>query len=112
MDACCFAAIQLEEPREWHFTLRGPPDSPFEGGMYHGRIVLPKNYPFAPPSLMLLTRNGRFDVNKKVRALCAPSSRMEIFTHGGRLCYSKKLMRGPTLPLKRFGRTAAKGSPS
>lgn len=28
--------------------------------------MLPKNYPFAPPSLMLLTRNGRFEVNKKV----------------------------------------------
>ncbi|CDJ63827.1 ubiquitin-conjugating enzyme e2, putative [Eimeria necatrix] len=56
------APLSLEEPREWHFTLRGPPDSPFEGGLYHGRIVLPKNYPFAPPSLMLLTRNGRFDI--------------------------------------------------
>lgn len=73
------ASLQLEEPREWHFTLRGPPDSPFEGGLYHGRIVLPKNYPFAPPSLMLLTRNGRFDINKKVRLLSALSSRWRSF---------------------------------
>ncbi|XP_026192083.1 ubiquitin-conjugating enzyme E2 J1 [Cyclospora cayetanensis] len=70
--------VQLEEPREWHFTLRGPPDSPFEGGLYHGRIVLPNNYPFAPPALMLLTRNGRFDVNKKI-CLSASSHHPELW---------------------------------
>ena len=21
---------------EWHFTIKGPPDSEFEGGLYHG----------------------------------------------------------------------------
>lgn len=72
------APLSLEEPREWHFTLRGPPDSPFEGGLYHGRIVLPKNYPFAPPSLMLLTRNGRFEVNKKI-CLSASSHHPELW---------------------------------
>ncbi|CDJ61425.1 ubiquitin-conjugating enzyme e2, putative [Eimeria maxima] len=72
------APLSLEEPREWHFTLRGPPDSPFEGGLYHGRIVLPKNYPFAPPSLMLLTRNGRFDINKKI-CLSASSHHPELW---------------------------------
>ncbi|CDJ48677.1 ubiquitin-conjugating enzyme e2, putative [Eimeria brunetti] len=58
--------------------FRGPPDSPFEGGLYHGRIVLPKNYPFAPPSLMLLTRNGRFDINKKI-CLSASSHHPELW---------------------------------
>jgi ubiquitin-protein ligase len=23
---------------EWHYVLRGPPQSPFEGGYYHGKI--------------------------------------------------------------------------
>jgi ubiquitin-conjugating enzyme E2 J1 len=23
---------------EWHFTIRGPSNTPFEGGLYHGRI--------------------------------------------------------------------------
>lgn len=26
---------------EWHFTIRGPPDTEFAGGIYHGRIILP-----------------------------------------------------------------------
>jgi ubiquitin-conjugating enzyme E2 J1 len=51
---------------EWHFTIRGPPDSAFEGGIYHGRITLPHDYPYKPPSLMLLTPTGRFETNTKI----------------------------------------------
>ncbi|NXO51778.1 UB2J1 enzyme, partial [Aramus guarauna] len=51
---------------EWHFTVRGPPDSDFDGGIYHGRIVLPHEYPMKPPSIILLTANGRFEVGKKI----------------------------------------------
>ncbi|KAI9557668.1 ubiquitin protein ligase [Daphnia sinensis] len=51
---------------EWHFSVRGPADSDFEGGVYHGRISLPPEYPLKPPSIMLLTPNGRFEVNRKI----------------------------------------------
>lgn len=51
---------------EWHFTVRGPDDTPFAGGIYHGRILLPNEYPFKPPSIILLTPNGRFELNKKI----------------------------------------------
>lgn len=51
---------------EWHFTIRGPADSEFEGGLYHGRIILPPEYPMKPPSIIILTPNGRFEINKKI----------------------------------------------
>lgn len=52
---------------EWHFTLRGPPaPSPFDGGIYHGRIVLPPAYPLKPPSFRFLTPTGRFEVNREI----------------------------------------------
>jgi ubiquitin-conjugating enzyme E2 J1 len=51
---------------EWHCTLRGPAGTEFEGGLYHFRILLPAEYPFRPPSLMMLTPNGRFELNTKV----------------------------------------------
>ncbi|XP_076272116.1 ubiquitin-conjugating enzyme E2 J1-like isoform X2 [Rhynchophorus ferrugineus] len=51
---------------EWHFTIRGPPDTEFQGGFYHGRILLPPQYPMQPPNIILLTPNGRFQVNKKI----------------------------------------------
>lgn len=51
---------------EWHFTLRGPSQSEFEQGFYHGRILLPVEYPFRPPDVMILTPNGRWELNKKI----------------------------------------------
>ncbi|MCP9262199.1 Ubiquitin-conjugating enzyme E2 J1 [Dirofilaria immitis] len=51
---------------EWHFTVRGPKDTDFEGGVYHGRILLPADYPMKPPSVILLTPNGRFRLNQKI----------------------------------------------
>ncbi|RVD82618.1 uncharacterized protein DFL_007038 [Arthrobotrys flagrans] len=52
---------------EWHFTLRGPPaPSPFDGGFYHGRIILSPNYPMRPPMFRLLTPSGRFEVNRDI----------------------------------------------
>ena len=60
------APVNIEEPYEWHFTLRGPDSTDFKGGLYHGRFVLPFKYPFAPPAIFILTPNGRFELNKKV----------------------------------------------
>uniref|UniRef100_A0A1I8F8T6 60S ribosomal export protein NMD3 n=1 Tax=Macrostomum lignano TaxID=282301 RepID=A0A1I8F8T6_9PLAT len=40
---------------EWHFTIRGP------GGVYHGRVLIPGDYPMKPPNIILLTPNGRFE---------------------------------------------------
>eukprot|EP00752_Nemacystus_decipiens_P014644 g13041.t1 len=51
---------------EWHFTIRGPPDTEFEGGVYHGRIILPPEYPFRPPDIMFMTPNGRFSTGMKI----------------------------------------------
>lgn len=51
---------------EWHFTVRGPADSDFEGGVYHGRILLPPEYPMKPPNIIILTPNGRFETGKKI----------------------------------------------
>jgi ubiquitin-conjugating enzyme E2 J1 len=62
-----FAAFPLDDNIfEWHFTLRGPPGTEFERGYYHGRILLPVEYPFRPPDVMILTPNGRFELNKKI----------------------------------------------
>nr|CDS26202.1 Ubiquitin conjugating enzyme E2 J1 [Hymenolepis microstoma] len=51
---------------EWHFTIRGPEGSEFEGGIYHGQISLPTEYPMKPPNIMLLTPNGRFEQYRQI----------------------------------------------
>lgn len=61
-----YKAAPLEDDLfQWHFTIRGP-GAEFEGGIYHGRIVLPSEYPFKPPEIYLSTPSGRFEVNKKI----------------------------------------------
>ncbi|WOL10274.1 ubiquitin-conjugating enzyme E2 32 [Canna indica] len=62
-----FMSLPLEENIfEWQFAIRGPRDTEFEGGIYHGRIQLPAEYPFKPPSFMFLTPNGRFETQTKI----------------------------------------------
>lgn len=51
---------------EWHFTLRGPPNSAFSSGIYHGRINLPPQYPHKPPSFRFMTPSGRFEPNREI----------------------------------------------
>ncbi|KAL8999352.1 MAG: hypothetical protein Q9169_001778 [Polycauliona sp. 2 TL-2023] len=50
----------------WHFTLQGPPSTPYAEGIYHGRITLPPTYPLRPPSFRFYTPSGRFEVNREI----------------------------------------------
>merc|ERR1712142_927615 len=51
---------------DWHFTIRGPPDSPYSQGIYHGRLIFPPSYPMKPPEIFLLTTSGRFETSTKI----------------------------------------------
>jgi len=44
---------------EWHYVLTGPPESPYEGGEYHGKLIFPSEYPYKPPAIKMLTPNGK-----------------------------------------------------
>jgi ubiquitin-conjugating enzyme E2 J1 len=62
-----YAAEPLESDLfEWHFTMKGPPNSVYSEGLYHGRIVLPSSYPLRPPSFRFTTPNGRFETNREI----------------------------------------------
>ena len=52
---------------EWHFVIKGPKDTPAHGGHYHGKLVFPPDYPYKPPSIMMLTPSGRFRTNMRIR---------------------------------------------
>ena len=49
-----------------HFSVQGPEDCMFSGGIYHGIIKLPNEFPFRAPHIQLLTPNGRFDLRTDV----------------------------------------------
>lgn len=51
---------------EWHFAVLGPEDTPYKGGVYHGKLVFPGEFPFKPPSIYMITPNGRFKCNTRL----------------------------------------------
>jgi len=51
---------------EWHYVVTGPEQSPYHGGLYHGKLVFPSEFPFKPPSIYMITPNGRFKVNSRL----------------------------------------------
>jgi ubiquitin-conjugating enzyme E2 J1 len=65
-DAATLNFLNQDNLFEFHFTIRGAKGSDFEGGIYHGRILLPHNYPLKPPSIVFETPNGRFDTGMKI----------------------------------------------
>lgn len=51
---------------EWHYVIKGPEDTPYLGGYYHGTLIFSAQYPFKPPSIYMFTPNGRFEVNRRL----------------------------------------------
>lgn len=51
---------------EWHYVVYGAPDTPYEGGYYHGKLIFPHDFPFRPPSIYMITPSGRFQVNTRL----------------------------------------------
>eukprot|EP00535_Pseudo-nitzschia_heimii_P008614 CAMPEP_0197178494 /NCGR_PEP_ID=MMETSP1423-20130617/3755_1 /TAXON_ID=476441 /ORGANISM="Pseudo-nitzschia heimii, Strain UNC1101" /LENGTH=289 /DNA_ID=CAMNT_0042628247 /DNA_START=106 /DNA_END=972 /DNA_ORIENTATION=+ len=61
----------IAEPDEsnilkWFFAIRGPADTPYEGGIYIGKLIFPSEYPMKAPSIYVLTPSGRFRINTKI----------------------------------------------
>lgn len=54
---------------EWHYIIEPARDnsgSPYEGGIYHGKLLFPKDYPLKPPGIMMCTPNGRFQIDRRL----------------------------------------------
>ena len=51
---------------EWRYVFRGPKDSPYQGGYYHGKLVFPTEFPFKPPAIYMITPSGRFHPNTRL----------------------------------------------
>ncbi|CAJ0587152.1 unnamed protein product, partial [Mesorhabditis spiculigera] len=51
---------------EWRYVIFGAPSTPFEGGVYHGKLIFPADFPFKPPAIIMLTPNGRFQTNTRL----------------------------------------------
>jgi|LakMenEpi03Aug12_release.lakeMendotaPanAssembly.Ray.scaffolds.fasta_scaffold137100_3 ubiquitin-protein ligase len=50
----------------WFFIIHDLQETPFEGGIYFGKILLDQQYPLKPPNFIFITPNGRFETDKKI----------------------------------------------
>mmetsp|Transcript_25037 Transcript_25037/g.67558 ORF Transcript_25037/g.67558 Transcript_25037/m.67558 type:complete len:309 (-) Transcript_25037:434-1360(-) len=65
-DTCIRLGPTSADQREWHFSFIGVEGSPYEGGIYHGRFLIPNDYPAAAPRVQMLTKSGRFVTNRDI----------------------------------------------
>ncbi|KAG8471216.1 hypothetical protein KFE25_009637 [Diacronema lutheri] len=50
-----FSAGLVDEsnPFDWDICIMGPPDTPYEGGFFKALMTFPRDYPNAPPKLLI-----------------------------------------------------------
>jgi ubiquitin-protein ligase len=62
-----FRARPLENDiLNWHFVMIGANHTVYEGGFYHGQILLDQDYPMKPPRIIFLTESGRFEIGEPI----------------------------------------------
>lgn len=54
----------------WEALLKGPVDSPYEGGVWKVRIDIPKNYPHAPPTMNFETKICHPNIHLETGEVC------------------------------------------
>ena len=50
--------------------MRGPPDTPYEGGQYKLEIKIPDTYPFNPPKVRFITKIWHPNISSVTGAIC------------------------------------------
>ena len=59
-----------ENIRHWKGSLRGPPDSVYQGGTFQIDIKIPEKYPYVPPKMQFDTKIWHPNISSQTGAIC------------------------------------------
>ncbi|KAM1689837.1 hypothetical protein ACFX15_030901 [Malus domestica] len=60
---CSYGPVNEDDPYKWQGMIKGPPDSPYEQGVFFLSIDLPPQYPNKPPTIKFLTKVYHPNIN-------------------------------------------------
>ena len=63
-------ALVKDDLTELSGTIKGPPETPYEGGTYSVEIKIPDTYPFNPPKVRFVTKIWHPNVSSVTGAIC------------------------------------------
>lgn len=69
VEMCTASPVDEANITYWQATIEGPPDSPYDGGLFHLDIVFPCEYPFKPPMIYFTTKIYHPNISRK-GAIC------------------------------------------
>ena len=63
-------SIQVESDLEWKAKIKGPLQSPYEGGLFTILIIFPPDYPFKPPHVTFATKIYHPNISSSSGEVC------------------------------------------
>eukprot|EP01041_Mallomonas_annulata_P010231 gene10231-21334_t len=71
-DTKCGVDVEYSSSDLRHLSgiLKGPDDSPYSGGIFKIDIIIPSDYPFAPPKMKFITKVWHPNISSQTGAIC------------------------------------------